>query len=488
MSPVIFGCVVCGFDFDDYHLPEGGWWLDYRISMGHCCVHFLRIYTNQVKIVYSDPNGFFLSGVGRRREQDRGLYDAPSDPTKRWDDDDYVPQPNGGFPVMKRSPEDGIHGFLVHECCWHLLRKVLNSDDVPLERFVKICRSLPFTGLAINVFWGHNYGGLCEIDENDNYPWYGLLTDPLYESTVGELALCDPVEVPEVIEMLQSTASSSLPKTVQNLSSSDCFGKIPWELREAMAIYLPTEDALNLRKASKAFIPLLSSQTFWASRFQPGGERAFIFEKQNRPETRDWLQLYRLTGPSQSPPGLRNRRRIWAMLEEITQLLLLRPSMEVEIPFESPIFDEMNWKSVTGDLVHEQNPSGFLRFQHGCRLFQKDRIPLPPHVSRIGISKVGSADHGYICGMSFTSDSGEVARLGFTSDNEIIFKVPRITGFILAMGSQGLKALKIIDDRGVATGWVGSPFNTPITERLATFNHVDAIEIGIDVRHPPSYA
>lgn len=388
---------------------------------------------------------------------------------------------------MRQPAENGVHGYVIHDRCWHLLRKVLDSDDVPLERLVKICRSLPFPGMTISLFWGHDYGGLYEFDEDSGHPWYGLLKGPLHQSDVGKVALWDPVEVPGLTEMLQST-STRLEEIVQNSSSNDCFGRIPWELREAIAICLPTTDAMSLRKASRAFLPLLSSQTFWASRFETGGERAFLFEKRKSPEVRDWFRLHQLTRSSQSPPGLRNRRRIWTVLEEVAQLLLLRPNMEVKLPFESPVFEQMSWRSVTGDLVRGANPSQFIRLRHGCRQFEKKRVLVPDDLTHVGIFKVGSAGQGYVCGLSLASASGEVICLGFTSEDQVIVKVSKITGFLLAMGPQGLKALKVIDDRGVGTGWVGSPRNTPVTERLATFNHVDAIEIGIDVRHPPLYA
>lgn len=46
MGPFTYGCVICGHDFDDDHQLEGDWWLDYRISMGHFCVHVLSVYTD----------------------------------------------------------------------------------------------------------------------------------------------------------------------------------------------------------------------------------------------------------------------------------------------------------------------------------------------------------------------------------------------------------------------------------------------------------
>ena len=87
-----------------------------------------------------------------------------------------------------------------------------------------------------------------------------------------------------------------------------CFAKPPWEIREASATNLSTEDILNLVLSSKAFLPILTSRSFWALRFESGGDRDFFFEKRNNSESRDWITLYRLTGHAVCPRSLTNRR------------------------------------------------------------------------------------------------------------------------------------------------------------------------------------
>ena len=438
--------------------------------------------------VYSTPQGFFVTGVGRRDDRDIGIYPAPSDPSKRWDDDDYVPQPDDGVAVMRSHTENGIHGFVLHESCWNLLlsARINEPEGVPLHRFVQACESLPFTGLAINIFWGHTYGGLCEI-ERDGPPWYGKLTDPLYELPVGEEALHDPFHVPELASMLDDT--SGPPEPIENPVEVeicrkplflDCFGKLPWELREAIAIHLLTEDALNLRRASRAFYPLMRSQPFWASRFQRSGERGFIFEAQNSPQRRVWSELYSITGAS-CPSGLRHRRRIWPLVQELSQILSLRPSETLDSC--QPTHKE-NWASVTGEIVQEPAPLEYLRFQQGCRLLSTNYAMVPSHLTWIAISTVGSGDNGYISGINFISGRGssEVC-LGYKSEgNEVFLQVSSLAGFILAMGPGGLKALKIVDaNNKVSSRWVGSPINTPISERLVQFESIEAVKVGVDV-------
>lgn len=71
----------------------------------------------------------------------------------------------------------------------------------------------------------------------------------------------------------------------------DCFSKLSWEILEAIAIELPTEDALGLRRISRAFLPLFSSATFWASRFKASADRRFMFETWNSRDVTDWMSL-----------------------------------------------------------------------------------------------------------------------------------------------------------------------------------------------------
>lgn len=428
-----------------------------------------------------------MTGVGRRDDRDSGIFVAPSDPTKRWDDDDYVPLLDEGIAVMRRHTDNGIHGFVLHDCCWKLLLKACEPEGVHLHRFLQTCESLPFTGIAINIFWGHTYGGLCEIKLH-GYPWYEQLTDPRYESASGEQALHDPFHVPELTSILEATCKSS--ESIESLLEipkrsffSDCFGRLPWELREAIAVHLPTEDALNLRGASRAFSLLLTSRSFWASRFHPTGDRGFIFEVRGSHKPRNWLELYRVTGPSKCPPGLRNRQRIWPLVQYISQILSLRPN-KIRDPLSSSAcqhLHERNWASISAEIVQEPVSSAYSCFEQGCRLYSTARALVPRHLTGIAISIVGSDDHGYISGITFMSGSSEVC-LGYKSEgNEVILQVSSLAGFILAMGPAGLRALKIIDATRVSSEWVGFSLNSPITERLARFDYVQAVEVGIDV-------
>lgn len=59
----------------------------------------------------------------------------------------------------------------------------------------------------------------------------------------------------------------------QNLS--DCFDQLPSEMYEIIGPYLSTRDVLNLRRASRAIIPL-SQPRILANEFDIHGERGFL--------------------------------------------------------------------------------------------------------------------------------------------------------------------------------------------------------------------
>lgn len=239
-----------------------------------------------IPIVYSTPSGTSVSGVGKNTGDD--TWTAPSDPTMRWDDEDYVFQVTDELPVMRQSPDNGRHGFVLHDACWCLLQKAFEHDELPFERLLRVCQSLPFPLRGNGLCWGHDYGGVTSLDNQNHYPWEDRLIEHPNRTNVHQLAKENPYDIPKFAEILL-TPPQSPPDLGPKGPGRDCFAIFPWEILDAIAINLPTGDALGLRLASKAFLPLFTSQTFWASRFEAGGDRGFFFFSRNgtagRPET-----------------------------------------------------------------------------------------------------------------------------------------------------------------------------------------------------------
>ncbi|KAH0538229.1 hypothetical protein FGG08_005148 [Glutinoglossum americanum] len=472
---VLNDCVICGYLIDGY--ATASWLKEFRASM------VSQIYDNDLVLipsVYSSSKGAFISGVGRYSDPGGGEWIAPSDPAMRWDDHDYIFQASDRLPVMRQRPENGRHGFVLHDACWRLLQKASEPDSIPFERLLEVCRSLPFPLRGIGVCWGHDYGGLTLFDNQDHYPWEDRLMDQYGSSETCQYAKENPYDVPEIPRLL-TMRSQKPPYLVPKTQGGDCFSTLPWEILEAIAINLQTGDALNLRRASKAFLPVLTSQTFWASRFEGGHDRDFIFEKRDNKESRDWITLYRITSHAHSPPRLKNRKRVWGLIRALINLLHLRLGDALESSCKNLSADGLRWSEVAGDVKQEIG-SGYCKgFNEGCRLFQKQCASIPSDLSRIAFSITAAGNIEYVTGMRFITSSNADIRLGYMAEgNEHFLEVTAVRGFVLAIGPRGIRALQVIIGDGHASKWFGCPRDSPVTERLANFGSISALEVGVD--------
>ena len=417
-----------------------------------------------------------------------GDLEAPSDPTKRCDDGDYDPRLTEVFHVKIRW--EGSHAFVSHDVCWKLSEEAYKPDDISLRRFLDVCESLPLP-LGFTCFhWGHTYGGIYDFDRESAYPWECRLVREPSNPEALQHATVNPYDVPELTKLLTMTAQQPhdptphYPEEVFN----DPFGRCPWEIRESIANHLPTRDALTLRSSSRSFIPLLSSPTFWASRFQSGADRGFLFEKRNTAEPRNWLSLYRMTSHDQSPPGLKNRRRIWKLIEFIIQLLNLRSTYEDDDDLTTQFDASSDSESIitaTAKIVQPSPEDGtYPVFKAGCRVFRRQQSFIPHDLIAIAFSFVGSEGHGHLCGLCFKSANGKDAQLGYSSAQDtVLYNVERLRGFVLSIDPRGIRALQVVDGNGARSPWFGYSENTPVTERLVAFDISKPVRVSIDVSH-----
>ena len=433
-----------------------------------------------MEAVYSAPSGSFVSGVGCRYDDGDLTWDAPSDPTMRWDGDD--PRPGlEELPVMQQRPLNGRHGFVLHDACWRLLQKAFQPREVPVSRLLDICESLPFPLRGNSVSWGHDYGSLVALDDKNCYPWEDRLIEQFNDPQIRFYAQENPYNIPDIPALLASRLEHP-PEWMRETRQNDCFSSLPWEILEAIAIKLPTDDALNLRRTSPAFLPLLSSNIFWSSRFQANRERSFVFEKWESRDTTDWMSLYRLTSHIRSPPGLRNRRRIWGLisrLTDLTSLSLAGNSKTVHVHQQSSY---LRWIKVAGDVKGLASDGNPISFHEGCRIFDTHVTLMPNNLSKIGFSISSVGNSTYIVGIRLKTTSSPDMCVGFIANgNEVFHEVSCLRGFVLAVGSRGVHALQLINGDGSLSGWIGRPNDSPITERLAHLDCIAALEVSFDV-------
>ncbi|RFU28209.1 hypothetical protein B7463_g8130, partial [Scytalidium lignicola] len=438
-----------------------------------------KSWLREFRAIYSDPLGTFVSSVGYHEDPESSTWIAPSDPNMRWDDDDYHFPASVELPVMRIHPVNGRHGFVLHDACWHLLQRAFQPSEIPLERLVEVCESLPFPLRGNGVSWGHDYGGLHFLDDLNYYPWDERLLEECHNATLLLYAKRDPYIVPQIPTLLVTRLEhpTELPLNTQ---PNDCFSRLPWEILEAIAVKLHTDDALGLRRVSAAFLPLLSSATFWASRFKASADRGFIFEIWNSRNVTDWMSLYRLTGRTHGPSGLQNRRRIWDLVRPLKDIASLRLADSLKTTSLDERFACLRWSKMSGDVMDEVTyaPSNFYE---GCRIFGTHVAHIPKDLSKIGFSISSLANVTYISGVRLITEKGSDICLGFISKGkEVIKEVTALSGFILAVGSRGIHALQVVSQDVSLSEWVGCPNESPITERLAHFNFIAGLEVSFD--------
>ncbi|KAK4150722.1 hypothetical protein C8A00DRAFT_45939 [Chaetomidium leptoderma] len=425
----------------------------------------------------------------------------------RWSDAGFEPSDDNGFAALPQRDFRGRHGIVFHDACWSLLEAALKPASVSLQRLFDVCSSLPVPRKCRAPTWGHDFGGAVVVDKTVHFPWEDRYEVP--ESTKPDPVFSkNPYQVPGVDRLLaedpQQPPAATQPARPPRDLALDCFAVLPGELCTAIAMLLPTADVLRARLASRAFWPVFYSQQFWASRFTPpppAANRSWLFETRHVQSPRDWRWLYRRTNDVYLSPGLRNRRRIWGLIEQIVDILALvwnelPPSLPEIWSLDSSLRAMEYCVEVNGLLWSPTEP-GDHRFHNGCRLSRTQSIAIPDALAYLSVYTVAFGDGRYVVGMSFVTVAGDSIRLGYSSRSEHLIELTQIWGFRLAMGSRGLQALQCITGPADSESpWLGSPDDVPRTERLVLTARVVGLEVGFDgckmvrlavrTRSPPS--
>jgi hypothetical protein len=388
---------------------------------------------------------------------------------------------------MRRWDINGKRGFVFHDACWSLLEQAFRPAPIPNVRLFEVCDSLPLVMAGDSINWGHDYGGLAIIREEHFFPWEERFADREFpDGWFNTPYSADPLAVLEVAKILAETSRTPSDNTFSSTraaagSGKDPFSSLPMELCSAVAEYLPTFDVLNARCASMSFWHVFHNRQFWASRFRGSADRSWLFEaRDNKTGSRDWRWLYHSTVESQIGQGLRNRKRIWALIQDIVVILRLEWN---DLPSEPPSEKNEDWVLVAGSMP-EQQPEDFCQLEEGCRRLRSKRVAIPDGISNLSASTIRVGNSEYIAGMSVSTAAEGSLRLGYSSGQWRSVKLCGLAGFNLAVGPGGIRALQCIDGKtGKPSAWLGSPNDTPKTERLAVVgNEITALEVGFDVR------
>jgi len=468
--------------------------------------------------VYSSPEeGIVLTGIGLYSEPQSGAFIAPPDPSARWDDPGYGNPEEDQFGAMTQAEVNGKRGFVFHDACWSLVQQAYHPAPVPYKRLFEVLSSLPMVMAGDSMDWGHDYGGLALLkDENYYFPWeYLRFTDREFrEGWFNTIYSVNPLAFSEVEEILGETPQApptwNLLLSTRSSSGQDPFNLLPEELCSAIVAYLPTPDVLNARRVSRSFWHVFDSQQFWASRFRgKSSERSWLFEAAEDLEgtsgikRRDWRWLYHRTVDARLGQAARNRKRVWGLIRHVADILELSwnelPS-EVPFPWQFPSLPEEEsprppWVLAAGSI--RGWGQDFSPLQKGCALLKIQRVAIPADgISQVAASTVRLGSSVYIAGLSLTATNGEVLHLGYRaagSERSVQLQGAALTGFNLAVGLGGIQALQCVsgsDTRRQLSTWLGFPDDVPRTERLSviTSGQTILLEFGFDVRQSLLYS
>ena len=440
-------------------------------------------------LVYRDDENVCISGVGQRND-DR-VWRAP----KVIDGDQFV-----SFAVMgvKRETGDDYTGFVLHNACWELLQKASIPHEVSLELLISACESLPVLAWYRKVYNGDTTTAVFHKHEIENaHPWL----ETFYGRMGGELvkmgAYVDPFSSMDFQTL--TNRPTALPEVMKqhpglcrtwNRGGVDIFSKLPWELRDMIITRLPTADVLNLRMASRCFCKLFSDHRFWWSRFEPDGDRGFLWEVREKSDLRisDLVLIYRLSSKSSMITKFMNRVRVWSLARQLG-LLVQSPRVLtslIEEKVSDLSLDKPGWlriscgdKKISAPLENANNDP----FGMSPRSLRTIELEVADDVVRIAVALTQtSGSWDYVTGIKLISEDGheQVAGRGF-DHYQFIYRIDELHGFRVAMGPNGLRALQAVGEHGVSNRWIGGIHELPISQRLIANTPITHISVTLDV-------
>ena len=385
---------------------------------------------------------------------------------------------------MNRKPVNGRYGFVFHEACWSLLEQSFYPEQVPVVQLYEVCRSLPIPTWWQGGGWGYTFGGHKCID-NHAFNFWKNKASPFHSDQNQGLSpwAKDPCVALEIKSLLEEApddqpleACPSWPAS----GSDDLFSIVPQEIRDNITSRLPTADVCRLRLASRAFVYTFSSQQFWRSRFQKGGERAWLGEIQGLPKVSNWRWLYRRTSTALLPPALLNRQRVSGLINQIQEILRLKWNECGGLSLVSQV-SATRWREVSAELRPCPGLSRF-EFDKGYREFHTRSIHIAEQLAQVSFSILVLNRISHVTGMRVTAADGTALSIGYSSDQTwCSASVTSLNGFKLAIGSRGVQGIQVIHGDGTPSQWFGSPDKAPRTHRLVCSKGISALEAGFDV-------
>jgi hypothetical protein len=509
MTSPVCACIICGDSIATVRrhttasFGELSWKSEFRVCKNLLSASTRTVLCNQsanmhrwAEVLSGPPNGSEprLSGVGIDADFNDHDYNyrVPLSYFARWDDQGRCLSDMRKVPSAQLGDIFDDRECALHARCCSLLEEFFYPRPVPIARLYEVCRSCPrqgdIQGDIMNL--GHDYQGGVKLWRQ--YPW-----DEVDINSSKSVLSGDPLEIPELAKILSIARMHKPNKT--NINSkwihetvANCFTKLPREILGYIMIYLPTDDIKALSgtcKELKRYIPSELEPSFWFSRFQAPFEFDYIFEVHKYNGKQNWETLYfEVAKAMKKSEDLECRAYIWDYIRfPLSDLLSIR--MDSDRTLRLPNKDKLRWKEVCGDFRQRSGRYPPLSFDRGCNRFYTQRTSIPTFCQVI-VSAIFIGNISYITGLCFISNTGLEIRLGYKAREERplqgikhqVINTSGIQGFIVALGSKGIQALRVIFGFGQLSPWFGHSSGLLKTRRLASFNHIAALEAGFDVR------
>lgn len=402
------------------------------------------------------------------------------------------------FRAYHPSGTDYRYGFVSHENCWRMLEETYSPHPVPLEALFDVCRSMS-TLDGETLDWLHYYEGVLEDLGNppSDRAW---IRDVERSLRPPDFVKCDPGS-PIDIQELTAKGGAQIPPggTVldngESLSSGDIFNSLPLDIRLLVAEALPTADALRLRLASRSFHFILHDQSFWASKFRPQADRAWLSDIQKTRTSDvhvDWRSLYKLTAQEHLLPWTaRNRARIWRLSKLIREVTPKQSLSSSGVAGSSDRFtsspDANIWTKAQAQLTEdlfEKMPQASVNSQ---LVLWHQVFGIPGNILEIKASFIQLGSGFYIAGITFILQAGEAIHLGYDTGKERSLRLREgLIGFNVETSEYGFHCLQAVYDDGQMSEWLGTTFNMPTTRRLVIYERLEGVAAEFDVRTNPS--
>ncbi|VUC25067.1 unnamed protein product [Clonostachys rosea] len=479
--PPISTCVLCGctIRYSDWLSNANPWLRHYRGLLPHPDTGLLVVTGVGILWNYSDA------------------YLAPWDYNARGDQPGFEnrdPDKANDHHQANLRPRSEI---IFHEACWSLLMRYIPFQDDPekLDNFYHVCISLPYPLKTLGLSWGHDYGGVAVRHDKGQFPWEDYRYTYQHLASANPKFVANPLDAGTANTMISMARQSLLqsaivpeppisPNGPDILNQGDLLNTYPNEILCHIASFLSTSDFLNLRLASRACCVVFYVQSFWRTRFMGHGERAWLFEAAH--QTRgsiSWLSLHHQTKDSKIDAFLRNRKRIWNLFkyfpEYIARNWMEPPIVDLNIHFQH---------FVSG---HLQTPieRDKIGFEEGCRIMKYRKLSTFTTVDRIRAYLITFEDASYIAGLELYfepvgNNPRRCDRVGYqTLKSQTISIGFKLQGMIIAVGSRGIHAIKFTGIYPQVSSWLGSPRDSPRTQRLAFHCPMGYIQTCFDVRN-----